>query len=416
MIKLTSPKSLSSIVEEASVKLSEALSILGGPDQRIPAVIHGDGATLVSSLSSASEAQEGSLCFAVKKDFFIEAKNNKASAIIVSPDLYRELTADQEPINQKASNQDPINQDPSTQEATKALGPLNLVVFIEPRLLFSVVLGLVGRDFSPEWATAQPFFKDQASCSIGEGVSFGPNVYVGAGVSIGPGCRIGPGVFLDDKVTIGQDCVIHPGAVLRFGVKVGRRCQIHANSVIGEDGFGYNQIPCLERQRLIHFKNPHLGSVIIEDDVEIGALTAIDRGLVADTVIGQGTKIDNLVQIGHNCHIGQDCVVVSQVGAAGHSQVGDRVFLLGQCGLNHGAKVGHDAIISGQSGVLGQVPPGKNVWTGTPVKPQREEYTAQIMVKNDLPKWRKFLKLFLKDQSWADIKKAMTDEGEKSKG
>ncbi|MDR2388010.1 MAG: UDP-3-O-(3-hydroxymyristoyl)glucosamine N-acyltransferase [Deltaproteobacteria bacterium] len=394
MIKLTSPKSLSSIVEQASVKLSEALSILGGPDQRIPALIHGDGEALVWSLSSASEAQEGSLCFAVKKDFFIEARDKGAAAIIVSSELFKELAPDQ--------------------AALKALGPLNLVVFIEPRLLFSVVLGLVGGDFAPDWAVTEPFFKDRASCSIEAGVTFGPNVYLGAQVTIGRGTKIGPGVFLDDGVSIGQDCLIHPGAVLRFGVKVGNRCQIHANSVIGEDGFGYNQVPCPEKGRLIHFKNPHLGTVIIEDDVEIGALTAIDRGLVADTVIGQGTKIDNLVQIGHNCQIGRDCVVVSQVGAAGHSQVGDRVFLLGQSGLNHGAKVGHDAIISGQSGVLGQVPPGKNVWTGTPVKPQREEYTTQVMVKNDLPKWRKFLKLFLKGQSWEDIRKAMSADGEKN--
>ncbi|MDR0622787.1 MAG: UDP-3-O-(3-hydroxymyristoyl)glucosamine N-acyltransferase [Deltaproteobacteria bacterium] len=396
MIKLASKKTLSSLVEEAAVKLSETLALLGGPVGPTPAEIRGDPGTAVSALSSASEAQDGALCFAIKKEFFLEARDKGAAAIVLSADLLAEVEADLGRPGQ------PIDRGGKTEPT--------LVVFPEPRLLFSVVLGLVGPGFSPPWAVNEPYFKDRASCLLGEGVTFGPNSYVGAGVSVGRDSRIGPGVFLDDGVSVGRDCVIHPGAVLRYGVRVGDRCQIHANSVIGEDGFGYNQVPSPATGRLIHFKNPHLGGVVIGDDVEIGALTAIDRGLVADTVIGRGTKIDNLVQIGHNCQIGADCVVVSQVGAAGHSQVGDRAFLLGQCGLSHGAKVGPDAIISGQSGVLGQVPAGRNVWTGTPVKPQREEYAAQIMVKNDLPKWRAFLKLFLKGQSWEQIRAAMGAE------
>jgi UDP-3-O-[3-hydroxymyristoyl] glucosamine N-acyltransferase len=116
--------------------------------------------------------------------------------------------------------------------------------------------------------------------------------------------------------------------------------------------------------------------------------------------------------LGHNCQIGQDCVIVAQAGVGGHCQVQDRVFLLGQVGLSHGVKIGHDAIISGQSGVLGQVPPGNTIWTGTPARPQREEYTAQVMVKKDLPKWRKFLKLFLKGRSLEDIRAALTEDGD----
>jgi UDP-3-O-[3-hydroxymyristoyl] glucosamine N-acyltransferase len=383
MIKLSNPKPLGDLVEEASARLAESLALLGGPRERIPALVHGDRGVSVSALSSANEAGEGALCFAVKKEFFLKARDQGAAAVIMAPGLLEEVE-------------------------TEGVGAIAVVVFPEPRLLFSMILGLSGQEFCPSWGQGEPYFKDKASCTIGPGVSFGPNVYVGAAVSIGQDTRIGPGVFLDDGVSLGAGCIIHPGVVLRYGVKVGQRCQIHSNSVIGGDGFGYNQVPSPDTGRLIHFKNPHLGGVDIGDDVEIGALAAIDRGLVADTVIGRGTKIDNLTQIGHNCQIGQDCVIVSQVGVAGHSQVGDRVFLLGQCGLSHGAKVGHDAIISGQSGVLGTVPPGREVWTGTPVKPQREEYTSQIMVKNDLPKWRKFLSLFLKGVSWDDIRAAMS--------
>ncbi|MDR1677517.1 MAG: UDP-3-O-(3-hydroxymyristoyl)glucosamine N-acyltransferase [Deltaproteobacteria bacterium] len=393
MIYLSSPKPLRSIVAEAKAKLSETLSLLGGADDPISVELIGDGAVSITGLSSAEEAENGALCFAVKKEYFQKAKQQGAAAIIAHPDILKEVVLDQPGLEK--------------------IEPLTVVVFAEPRLLFSVVLGLNGQEFSPPWGVSVPFFKDKDSCVIAEGVSFGPNVYLGSSVSIGRGTRIGPGVYLDDDVSIGQDCIIHPGAVLRYGVKVGNRCQIHSNSVIGEDGFGYNQVPCPAQGRLIHFKNPHLGSVIIEDDVEIGALAAIDRGLVANTVIGRGTKIDNLVQIGHNCQIGRDCIIVSQVGAAGHSQVGDRVFLLGQSGLNHGARIGHDAIIAGQSGVLGSIPPGRNVWTGTPVKPQREEYTSQIMVKKDLPKWRKFLSLFLKGQPWEVIRSEMAGGPEK---
>jgi UDP-3-O-[3-hydroxymyristoyl] glucosamine N-acyltransferase len=284
-----------------------------------------------------------------------------------------------------------------------------LIVCPEPRLLFGVILGFVGETLIPEWSRQEPFFKDKSSCTLGADVSFGPHVYVGAGAVIGRGTKIGPQVFIDDSVSIGENCIIHPGVVLRFGVRIGSRCQIHSNCVIGEDGFGYNQLPFKELGRLIHYKNPHLGGVLIGDDVEIGALSAVDRGLVSDTVIGRGTKIDNLVQIGHNCQIGMDCIVVAQVGAAGHSQVGDRAFLLGQTGLSHGAKVGCDAIIAGQSGVLGSVPDGPNVWTGTPVQSQGDEYRTQVMLRKDLPKWRQFLRLFLKGRSLEEIRKSLSD-------
>ncbi|MDR3135343.1 MAG: UDP-3-O-(3-hydroxymyristoyl)glucosamine N-acyltransferase [Deltaproteobacteria bacterium] len=412
MIKLSSPKFLGSIVEEATSTLFGTLALLGWSGERVPVDVQGDPKAIVRGLSSAGEAEEGVLCFAIKRDYYLEARKRGATAIIVSPEILSEIGKGQDAHVTGQQVTDPQWASGLVAAPLEGERPA-LVVFPDPRLLFSVILGLTGQEFAPPWATEVPFFKDRASCQIGDSVSFGPNCYVGAKVAIGNGSRVGPGVFIDDNVTVGEGCVLHPGVVLRSGVRVGRRCQIHSNSVIGEDGFGYNQVPCLERGRLIHFKNPHLGGVVIGDDVEIGALAAIDRGLVADTVIGKGTKIDNLVQIGHNCQIGQDCVVVSQVGAAGHSQVGDRVFLLGQCGLSHGAKVGHDAIISGQSGVLGTVPPGRDVWTGTPVKPQREEYAAQVMVKKDLPKWRKFFRLFMKGSPLEDIRAAMAEGPDK---
>ncbi|MDR3205312.1 MAG: UDP-3-O-(3-hydroxymyristoyl)glucosamine N-acyltransferase [Deltaproteobacteria bacterium] len=367
-------------------RLYQTLAVLGGPVEGPPFRIEGPDSVEILSVDSAIDSRPGSLTFAVKTDFLRQAAENGASAVILPQSLL--------------------------EIAQKLIGSLNkpmaLVVASDPRLLFAVMLGLVGSDLIPSFAEGSVFFKDKSSVDIGPGVKFGPMSYVGANVKIGANTVVGPKVFIEDSVEVGSDCLLHPGVILRWGVKIGHRCQIHSNSVIGEDGFGYNQIPFPEKGRLIHYKNPHLGSVVIQDDVEIGALSAVDRGLVSNTFIGRGTKIDNLVQIGHNCQIGQDCVIVSQVGAAGHSQVGDRAFLLGQSGLSHGASVGCDAIVSGQSGVLGRVPPGRAVWTGTPIKTQGEEYRAQVMIKNDLPKWRRFLNLFLKGKSLEEIREDLT--------
>ncbi|MDR1309877.1 MAG: hypothetical protein LBL95_08300, partial [Deltaproteobacteria bacterium] len=211
MISLPRPIALQDLVGPASDRLARDLALLGGPGGQPAVPIVGDGSVAISGLSSSSEAAAGALCFAVRREFLDEARGRGAAAVIVGPALLEEA-------------------------GPGWAGPA-LVVFSEPRLLFSVILGLQGEAFSPPWAAAEPFFKDRGSCDIGPGVVFGPFSYVGAGVSVGQGTRVGPRVFLDDGVSLGRDCVIHPGAVLRFGVRVGDRCQIHSNAVVGEDGF-----------------------------------------------------------------------------------------------------------------------------------------------------------------------------------
>jgi UDP-3-O-[3-hydroxymyristoyl] glucosamine N-acyltransferase len=222
------------------------------------------------------------------------------------------------------------------------------------------------------------------------------------------------GAFLDDGVVVGQDCRIHPLAVLRWGVRVGDRCQIHSGAVIGSDGFGYNQLPAPDG-RLIHFKNEHLGGVVIGDDVEIGAQTSVDRGLVADTVIGRGTKIDNLVQIGHNVRVGRDCIVVAQVGIGGHTVIGDRVFLLGQVGVGPGVTIGDDAILTAQTGVgSGRVPAGRRIWSGSPLKPHEEQYQSLALISTQLPKVRKFFQALKKSATLDELKSMFFSSAEKT--
>jgi len=196
---------------------------------------------------------------------------------------------------------------------------------------------------------------------------------------VGEGAVIAPGVFIGEDVEIGNDCVIGPGSVIARGVRIGHkawlgaqvtlthtligdRCTIHNGATIGQDGFGY------VAGAAGHFKIPQLGRVIIQDDVEIGASTAIDRGALGDTVIGEGTKIDNLVQIGHNIRVGRRSLIAAQVGFAGSTEVGDYVVFGGQVGVADHLKIGNGAIIAAKAGVTRSLEGGK-VHGGFPAKP-----------------------------------------------
>ncbi|MDR1871528.1 MAG: UDP-3-O-(3-hydroxymyristoyl)glucosamine N-acyltransferase [Deltaproteobacteria bacterium] len=367
--------SLGELGQRAKERLAADFAILGGGEA--PEIETIGPNTRIAFLSSAEEAGPMALCFATSPDYLAKAQEGRAAAVAVNASLKDKL------------------------------GDLPALIAPDPRLLFAAILSLARETYIPPLPPGEPYFVDRASCQIGPGVILGPRAYIGARVIIGEKAIIGPDVFLEDDVVVGAETILHPKVIIRWGCQIGQRCQIHAGAVIGEDGFGYTQVPSPQTGRLIHYKNPHLGKVILGDDVEIGALTAIDRGLVADTVIGRGVKMDNLVQIGHNCQIGQDVIVVAQVGCAGHSNVGDRAFLLGQCGLTHGAVVGQDAIITGQSGVTGRVPAGREAWSGTPCRPMSQELRSQAMVNRDLPRWRRFWAEFRKSPTFEALKKAL---------
>jgi UDP-3-O-[3-hydroxymyristoyl] glucosamine N-acyltransferase len=183
----------------------------------------------------------------------------------------------------------------------------------------------------------------------------GPRAEIGAGTMIGAGCVIGP------DVCIGRECAIGAGATVGYAL-IGDRVIIHPGARIGQDGFGYLPSP------QGHQKIPQTRRVIIQDDVEIGANTTIDRGATRDTVIGEGTKIDNLVQIGHNCAIGRHCLIVSQTGISGSVTVGDFAMLGGQVGVADHLTIGAGAMLGARSGVVSHVPAGAR-WVGYPAEP-----------------------------------------------
>jgi UDP-3-O-[3-hydroxymyristoyl] glucosamine N-acyltransferase len=387
MIFSASPVILGELIDSAEKLLAARLPLLGGEEPRLMVEIIGDPGLMIDSLGAYDDPlTSSSLSFAVKKDFLVKALEGEAGAVLTTKRLFEEL---------QASPQNP----PQT--------PKTLVLAEDPRLLFAAILELTERGLKPQNSDEAPYFKDYGSVSIDPSVSFGPHCYVGANVVVKKGVLIGPRVVIEDEVTVDEDSIIHPGAILRWRVKLGKRVIIHAGCVIGDDGFGYTQIP-QKNGRLIHFKNPHLGSVAIEDDVEIGALSCVDRGLVGDTTIGKGTKLDNLVQVGHNCRIGSDCVVVAQTGVGGHAAIGDRAFLLGQSGISHGAVVGQDAIVTGQCGVTGTIPPGKRAWSGTPSVPMDEDLKTQALLRRYLPRLRDLSLALKSSESFEELKEKLS--------
>lgn len=215
-----------------------------------------------------------------------------------------------------------------------------------------------------------------ATARLGRGVVLGAEVTIGPYVVIGDGARIGDRVQLDahvvvgDGVTIGDDTHLFPHVTAYPGTTLGCRVVVHAGARLGNDGFGF------VFSGGAHQKIPHVGRCIIEDDVEIGANTTIDRGSIDDTVIGAGTKIDNLVMIAHNVRIGRLCLIVAQVGISGSTRLGDGCVIGGQAGISGHHQIGDRARVGAQAGVFGDVPAGET-WSGYPARPHREALRAQ---------------------------------------
>jgi UDP-3-O-[3-hydroxymyristoyl] glucosamine N-acyltransferase len=209
-------------------------------------------------------------------------------------------------------------------------------------------------------------------------VEVGPSAVIREGCRIGAGTIIGPGVYIGARVVIGKGCLLHPGVVIREDCHIGNRVIIQPNAVIGSDGFGY----AADNQGHRH-KIPQIGRVTVGDDVEIGANSTIDRATFGETVIGAGTKIDNLVQIAHNVRIGENCVIVAQAGISGSSRLGNRVILAGQAGVVGHIEIGSDSMIGAQSGVARSLPERSRV-SGSPAISHKLWLRIQTIL-GDLP-------------------------------
>lgn len=258
------------------------------------------------------------------------------------------------------------------------------------------------------------------TAKIGKNVSIGANVVISKNAEIGDNTALMAGVYIGKGAKIGSNCLFHPHVNIGDFVKVGNRCILHHGVSLGADGFSFvtetpSNIETARSEGAIKetnkevkvFKIPSLGSVLVEDDVEIGANTAIDRGTIEDTTIGAQTKIDNLVQIGHNCKIGKACTIVSQVGIAGSCIIGDRVVIAGQAGLKDHVEIGEDSIILAKAGVTKSFPK-KSVIMGAPavlrkdfIKRLKYLDEAEIMVQ----KYKKYQHLL------EDYEKFLNEDG-----
>ena len=321
--------------------LQEIARYLGGS-------VSGDGGILISGLATLDDAGEGQLTFLANPKYASKVATTSASAVLLP-------------------------------EGGNAHGH-NAIFHPNPYLAFAKLLTLF-YTAPAAWLGVMP------GAFVAEGVKMGGDVSVYPGVSIAPGVVLGnrvtlhPGVVLYPGVTLGDDVTLYANVSVRERCRIGNRVTIHDGSVIGSDGFGYAP------DGNSWYKIPQIGIVVIEDDVEIGANSVIDRAALEVTRIGRGTKIDNLVQIGHNCIIGEECMIVSQVGISGSTQLGNHVIMGGQVGVAGHVKIGDNVMIAGQSGVTGNLSANLKV-SGSPAIPHREWLKSSTLVPR-LPELKK---------------------------
>lgn len=253
--------------------------------------------------------------------------------------------------------------------AEKAQPTKTMLIATHPRLAFAQAAKLI-HGTNGHKPGIHPSASIHESADLGEGVSLDALVVVHEDVSIADRTWIGAGCVLGAGVTIGENCEIYPNVTIYPGARIGNRVIVHAGAVLGSDGFGYVRDPATGQ----HHKFPQVGNLEIEDDVEIGANTTIDRGALETTRIGRGTKIDNLVHIGHNCQVGENVIIAAQAGFSGSITIEDNVVIGGQVGVGEHARIQEGVLLGGQAGVLPKkILRGKGIpFWGTPAKPLRE--------------------------------------------
>lgn len=301
----------------------------------------GNPATPLLRFAAIDQAQAGDVTFAETETYFSAATRSAASAIIVAGEF---AATDKVVIRVK--------------HARVAFARALALFFPEPKFPAAVHATAV---ISPE-ATIDPTAHIGPQCVIGARARIGARAVLLAGVVVGEDCRVG------------EDCLLHPHVTLYPRSELGNRVRIHAGTVVGADGFGY----VLDAG--IHRKVPQIGNVIIGDDVEIGANVTIDRGALGSTVIGKGSKIDNLVQIAHNVRIGEHCIICAQAGIAGSTKLGNYNVLGGQVGVAGHLKFGNQVTVAAQSGVMHDIPDGQT-WFGYPAQPEKQTKRQMLAVQ-----------------------------------
>ncbi len=342
--------------------VTELAEYLGG-------VVQGDGATLISGLGALETAGPEALTFLANPKYAAKVAETSAGAVLMAPGGERYGRTAIEVAN--------------------------------PYLGFAKLLTLFYTT-PHEPAGVLPAAVVSDSAVIGEGASIYPGAIIGRNVAIGARTTVYPGAVLYNDAIIGEDCTIHANAVIRERCRIGNRCIIQPGAVIGSDGFGYAP------DGNGYYRIPQIGIVVLEDDVEIGANSCIDRAAIEVTRIRRGTKLDNLVQIAHNCQIGEDCMIVSQVGISGSTKLGNHVTLAGQVGVAGHLTIGDNVLVGAQSGVPSSLP-ANAAYSGSPTMPHRE-WLKSAMVVPRLPELKKTVSALEKRVAELEAKLNLIDQ------
>lgn len=320
--------------------------------------IRGDKNVRVSDVAGIEDAREGTLCFLNEDKYIHYLDETKASIVLMSRSL-------------------------AFEGSTRA----TLILVDNARGAVATLLGMVSEVMHPrKKGVEQP-------CFIAEGVEVPEDAYIGAyayiakGVKLGKGVQIYPQCYLGENVKIGDNCILYAGAKVYYNCEVGNDCILHAGAVIGADGFGFEP-----DENHVNQKVPQIGNVVIEDDVEIGANSCVDRAMMGTTIVRKNTKIDNLVQIGHNCEVGESSFLCAQVGIAGSTKVGSHCIMAGQVGVAGHITIPDNTILGAQSGVAGTIrKPG--MYMGSPAIDAAVWRRASVGFKNLPEMWAKLNEL-----------------------
>ncbi len=318
--------------------------------QWVDGIVVGDGETEISGVAAIEDARMGEIAFIASPKYLPKLKETNASAIIVS------------------------------KEVTQADKPLLCVS--NPHLAFVKILTLFfDKPYEPKGVDSHTWISPTAR--LGRDLTLHPFVYVGDRCSIGDRVTLHPGVYVGEDSTIGEDSILYPNVSIYPWTILGKRVVLHSGVVVGSDGFGY------VKEGKKNVKIPQVGRVEIEDDVELGANTTVDRAALGKTIIRRGTKIDNLVQVAHSVVIGEDSILCAQVGISGSTKIGSNVTLAGQVGVVDHVEIGDNVIVGAQAGVTHNLP-GNQGYVGSPALPHRE-FLRSNAVFPKLPEMRKTL-------------------------
>jgi len=289
-------------------------------------ILEGDGTLEISGLNSLQEARTGEITFLANPKYLPELAGTQASAVILAPDI------------------------PATIAAIRSKNPY---------LAFAKIATLM-QGGTPAPCGVSPDLVQGEGCRLGKDLSIHPRVVLGNHVTLGDRVILHPGVVINDHSIIGDGAICYSNVSVRENCRIGKGVILHCGVVIGSDGFGFAP------DGKGYYKIPQTGGVVIGDNVEIGANSTVDRGALGDTVIGRGTKIDNLVMVAHNVEIGENSIIVSQVGISGSTKIGHHVTLAGQVGVAGHLTIGDEVMVGAQSGITRNLAPGKRV-SGLPV-------------------------------------------------